>query len=92
MPNKYITIDDKDPVWMNDFAKSKIKSKKMLFKQCIKNGSFESDFLFLESVVNELNELISSTKSLYYENLAKKLNNPLVQIKNILVNLKNILQ
>ena len=37
--------------------------------------------LFLESIVNELNELISSTKSLYYENLAKKLNNPLVQIK-----------
>ena len=71
----------KDPVWMNDFVKSKIKSKNMLFKQCIKNGRFESDFLFLESIVNELNELISSTKSLYYENLAKKLNNPLVQIK-----------
>ena len=79
--NKYITIDDKDPVLMNDFVKFKIKSKNMLFNQCIKKGSFESDFLFLESIVNELNELISSTKSLYYENLAKKLNNPLVQIK-----------
>ena len=37
--------------------------------------------LFLESIVNELNELISSTKALYYENLAKKLNNPLLQVK-----------
>ena len=77
MPNKYITIDDKDPVCMNDFVESKIKSKNILFKQCIKNGRFESDFLFLESIVNKLNELISSTKTLYYENLAKKLNNPL---------------
>ena len=28
VPNKYITIDDKNPVWMNETLKSKIKSKK----------------------------------------------------------------
>ena len=28
VPNKYITIDDKDPVWMNEIIKSKIKTKK----------------------------------------------------------------
>ena len=28
VPNKYITIDDKDPVWMNEIIKSKIKLKK----------------------------------------------------------------
>ena len=28
VPNKYITIDDKDPVWMNETIKSKIESKK----------------------------------------------------------------
>ena len=61
--------------------KLKLKLKNILFKQCIKNGRFESDFLFLESIVNELNELISSTKALYYENLAKKLNNPLLKVK-----------
>ena len=81
VPNKYVIIDDKDPIWMNDFVKTKIKTKNILFKQCIKNGRFESDFLFLESIVNELNELISSTKALYYENPAKKLNNPLLQVK-----------
>ena len=81
VPNKYVIIDDKDPIWMNDFVKTKIKTKNILFKQCIKNGQFESDFLFLESIVNELNELISSTKALYYENLAKKINNPLLQVK-----------
>ena len=81
VPNKYIIIDDKDPVWMNDTVKSKIIAKNLLFKQYIKNGRFESDFMFLETIANELNELISSTKALYYDNLAKKLNNPLLQAK-----------
>ena len=79
VPNKYITIDDKDPVWMNDTVKSKIIAKNLLFKKYIKNGRFESDFVFFETIANELNELISSTKALYYDNLAKKLNNPLLQ-------------
>ena len=66
---------------MNDIIKSKIKANNLLFKQYIQNSRFESDFRLFENVVNELNELISSTKALYYENLAKKLNNPLLQTK-----------
>ena len=81
VPNKYITIDDKDPVWMNENIKSKIKTKNLLFKQYIQNGRFESDFVFLENLITEINELTSSTKNLYYENLAKKLNNLLLQAK-----------
>ena len=27
VPNKYIIIDDKDPVWMNDTIKLKLKQK-----------------------------------------------------------------
>ena len=52
-----------------------------IFKEYIPNGRFASDFTFLESLTTELNELISSIKTLYYENLAKKLNNPLLQAK-----------
>ena len=37
--------------------------------------------MFIESLVNEINELISSAKNLYYINLAKKLNNPLLRAK-----------
>ena len=81
VPNKYITIDDKDPVWMNDIIKSKIKTKNLFFKQYIQNGRFEGDYVFLEALIADINELISSTKNLYYENLAKKLNNPLLQAK-----------
>ena len=35
----------------------------------------------LKVTLSELNDLISYTKDLYYENLAKKLNNPLLQAK-----------
>ena len=66
---------------MNENTKSKIKTKNLLFKQYIQNGRFESDFVFLENLITEINELISSTKNLYYENLAKKLNNPKLQAK-----------
>ena len=58
--------------------KSKIKTKNALYFQ---NGRFENDFVYLQNLIIELNELISSTKALYYENLAKKLNNPLLQAK-----------
>ena len=49
VPNKYITVDEKDPVWMNEIIKSKMKGKNKLYKQYIKNRRFESDFLFIES-------------------------------------------
>ena len=81
VPNKYITIDDKDPVWMNEIIKSKMKTKNLFFRKYIQNGRLESDFVFLETLITEINELISSTKKLYCENLAKKLNNSLLQAK-----------
>ena len=69
-------------VWMNETIKSKIKFKNDFYKQYIQNGRFEGDFLFFENLIAELNELISSAKTLYYENLAKKLSpDPLLQAK-----------
>ena len=62
---------------MNENMKSKIKTKNITYQQYIQNGRFESDFVFLKIFTTELNELISSTKTLYYKNLGEKLNNPL---------------
>ena len=81
VPKKYITVNDKDPVWMKKTIKSKFKAKAEFFKQYIQNGRFESDFLFRESLAIEINKLISSTKVLFYVNLVKNLNNPLLQAK-----------
>ena len=38
VPNKYITIDDKDPVKMNEIIKFKIKAKYNMYKKYIQNG------------------------------------------------------
>ena len=81
VPNKYIAIDHKDPVWMNETIKLKIKAKDNMYNKYLQNGRFESDFVPLETSITELNQLIATTKALYYENLGKKLNNPLVQAK-----------
>ena len=81
VPNKYITIDDTDPVWMNETIKLKIKAKYNMYEKYIQNGRFESDFVLLETLITELNELVSTTKALYYQNIGKKLNDPLLQAK-----------
>ena len=70
--NKYITIDNKDLVWMNEIIKSKMNAKNKPYKQDIKNRRFESDFVFIESLVNETNDLNSNVKNLYYDNISKK--------------------
>ena len=77
VPNKCVTIDDKDSVWMNETIKLKIKAKNNVYNKYIQRRSFEIDFLLLE-----LNEFINTTKALYYENLSKKLNNSLLQAKS----------
>ena len=66
---------------MNETFKLKIKSKNKIYNKYIQSGRFESDFLLLEILITELNELFNTTKALYYENLSKKLNNPLLEAK-----------
>ena len=56
----------------------------------MQNQRFESDFGLLKALVNELNELISLTKTLCFGNLAKKLNNPLLQAKTYWSILKTV--
>ena len=52
VPNKYITIDNKDPVWMNKNIKTKIKEKNTFYQKYIENGieRLESDFILLEKL------------------------------------------
>ena len=55
---------------MNETIKLKMKAKYTLYKK-IQNGRFESDFSWKFN--NWINELTSSTKASYYENLGKKI-------------------
>ena len=51
------TTDDKDPEWMNDTIKPKIKTKNLFFKQHMQNERFESNLGFLKALITELNKL-----------------------------------
>ena len=51
VPNKYITIYDKDSVWMNETIKLKIKAKNNMYNKYIQSGRFESAFLLLEILI-----------------------------------------
>ena len=79
MPNKYITVNDEDPAWMNKNIKSRIKSRNLAYRQYMQKSKFENGFVLLETFITELNESISSTNSLYYENIGNKLFDPLLQ-------------
>ena len=81
VPNKYVTFDDKDPAWINENIKSKIKTKNKLYLEYVKKGRQEIDFCALEESIFSLNDLILQTKTSYYENLGRMLNDPTLQSK-----------
>ena len=83
VPNKYVTFDDKDPVWMNENIKLKIKAKNKLYQEYVKKGRQETDFCALEESIRNLNDLILQTKISYYENLGRN--------KNVLVHTERFL-
>ena len=62
VPNKYIAVDYKDPVRMNETIKSKITAKIVLYKKYIPNGRFGSDFVCLKNFIIELIGLPSSSR------------------------------
>ena len=56
---------------MNGNIKPKNEAECKLYSQYIKNGRFKCDFVFLETLITDYSEVISSTKALYYEILPK---------------------
>ena len=79
VPNKNITC--KDPIWMNEKIKFKVKSKHQFYKMYIKNGRNEVEFLSVINSITDFNDLVSTTNTSYQENLRKKLNDTTVQTK-----------
>ena len=78
MPNKFIIYDDKDLAWMNENMKSRTK---FFYKKYTQNEQMKSDLIVINNLIAELNELILCTKTLYFENLGKKFDNTIPQVK-----------
>ena len=76
IPNKLITIDDKDPPWMNDYIKRKTMEKKVACKSLILITKNYDAYLQLQTISTELSEMISKRKDEYHCQLSNKLNDP----------------
>ena len=74
--SKVITVDDRDPPWINEEIKCKIKSKNKTFQQYLKNAREITDFEIVHKEAAELSEMIQKWKEKYFYDLSLKLNNP----------------
>ena len=73
--SKIITINDKDPPWINEEIKCEIKSKNKIFQQYLKNGRKITDFEIVNKKAAELSEMIQNRKERYFYDLSVQLNN-----------------
>ena len=76
IPNKLITVDDKDPPWMNEYIKKKILDKKIACKSFNTNNKNYDAYLKLQTISTELSEMILKRKNDYHRQLSDKLNDP----------------
>ena len=74
--NKFITIDDKDPSCMTDFAKSKIERRNSVYKTFQNSYKNLAEYNTLQQAIIEVSDLIYEKKNDYYNALAKKLSDP----------------
>ena len=70
--NKIVTIDDRDPPWINNKIKSLIKNKNEYFKNCVKPNNSES-IMYFEEMQDTLRTSIEISKQKYYFKLSRKL-------------------
>ena len=68
IPNKYVTIDNRDPPWMTEKIKNKINLKRSLSKS--------NKFIETQILSTEISTLILERKEKYYDDLSMKLNDP----------------
>ena len=77
-----ITVDDKDPPWMNESIKKKIMAKKHACKSFNANKKNYNAYLKLQTISTDLSEMILKRKEDYYCALSDKLNDPHTSVKS----------
>ena len=90
VPNKVITCDGRDPPWINDNIKNKIKWKNSMYKNYKRNGKKTEENELLTKAVSEVSWLIEKSKDEYYYQLGKRLNNPSTNAKSYWTILKTL--
>ena len=81
IPNKFITIDDKDPPWMNEYIMRELMDKKVACESFNMNNKSYDAYFKLQTVSTELSEMILKQKDDYYCQLSDKLDDPKTSAK-----------
>ena len=62
----FITVDDKDPPWINEKIKCKIKSKNKTFQQFLRNERKITDFEIVDKEALGLLEMIQNWEKYFH--------------------------
>ena len=82
VPHKIVTFDDKYPPWITHYWKSQINWHNNIYQEYHRKRNHSTDdFIFLENVISGASDLIFNRKSVYYNQLAQKLNDPKTSLK-----------
>ena len=76
IPNKIITVNDKDAPWITSKVKSAIQRNYRVHRKWVKRGRILEDHANVRDVQNATNKLIREAKKAYFENLGNKLSDP----------------
>ena len=76
VPNKLITVDDRDPPRVTEKIKKLLKDKSKLYKLYIKSGRKIGVYEKLLNMTNNIATEILNSKKIYFDNLAEKLSDP----------------
>ena len=76
IPNKLVTVDDKDPPWINEYVKRKILDKKSTCKSFDTSNKSYDAYLKLQTISTEFSEMILKRKNDYHRQLSDKVNDP----------------
>ena len=60
-----MTFNDKDPLWMTEKIKEKIKWKHKVYRNYLKNGKTEAEYMHVHHSIMEVSQLISESKDKY---------------------------
>ena len=76
VPNKVITIRNKDALWMTPDIKRMILEKAKIYRRYVKNGRNDTDYQCLRDITSRCRSAIKYAKDKYFLDLGKNLNNP----------------
>ena len=82
MPNKLITVDNKDLSWMNETIKKKIMVNKYACKFFNANNKTYDTYLKPQIISTELPEMVFQRKKDYYRMPSDKQNDPHTSAKS----------